>query len=221
MLLQNLLNTSTWRWLQQKIPTELHSHKQTPNLHNHRQVGIVGQQLNNYGVALTRISCTFPEVKCSMLHYLEAASVNRFGEISPLWPNLRSIRQSFDGLFRQYQSIFSLLWQTLCKKVAIFQCFKYTNIEKIIQTSGHTGSSSFQGAAISNPLLGLLPPGCCHSDQKWAPLLTLPAFWKPKIVSFFRLQSCQIRLYLSPRFTSSSSSSSVINLHIFNYKFKL
>ena len=98
------------------------------------------------------------------LPYLEAASVNRFGEISPLWLNLRSIRQSFEGLFRKYQSIFQ---PTLCKKVAIFQCFKYPNIEKIIQTSVHTGSSSFQGAAISHPLLGLLPPGCCHSDQKW------------------------------------------------------
>ena len=66
-------------------------------------------------------------------------SVNRFGEISPLWRYFINIWPFIDGLDSIWQQFEHLLANYLCFR-ANGNCCKWPNIEHIIKPSGHTDS---------------------------------------------------------------------------------
>ena len=76
--------------------------------------------------------------------------MTRFGEISPLWQNLKSLWQFFEGKFSIWQHLWPILANFVCSW-ANFNWWKWSNIEKILQTSGHTVIQSCLNLISSTP----------------------------------------------------------------------
>ena len=92
--------------------------------------------------AAAKIYVDYKFVKTSSLlllsHYRSSQrSANRFGEISSLWQKNQSSGICF-CVYLLLGKILNLLWQKISSYWAHFHCLKLTNIEQILQPSGHT-----------------------------------------------------------------------------------
>ena len=82
-------------------------------------------------------SSVFIPLLCALLSPLFVRSVTRFGKNPPLWQIFKNIWHYISGLFGFGQSFELTLAQFVCFW-ANFHCCKWTNIENIILSSGHT-----------------------------------------------------------------------------------
>ena len=74
--------------------------------------------------------------------------MTRFGVISPLRQNFNRPWQVLKGPLSIFQNFEHTLAITLCYW-AKFQCCKWPNIERVIKSSGHTGSQLYLQKAFS------------------------------------------------------------------------
>ena len=70
-------------------------------------------------------------------------SVTRFGEISPLWPISKTVRQSFEGLL-VLGKISNLLWQTFCQSSIFFSVLKSKHWNKNLAIWSHWCTTTIQ-----------------------------------------------------------------------------
>ena len=68
-----------------------------------------------------------------------AASVTRFGEISPFWKKYLTVFGNFSKVLFRIWNYFERAWAKNCHR-AKFHCCKWPNIEKLIYPSGHTAA---------------------------------------------------------------------------------